>query len=179
MDIQVGLNSQEGAASGPPPQDRTPVAANGQKTMTNKRQQETQLKLLSTDPNSKDQMPAPLLSQQYRSGNQKFDMLRHQANKKLNSSEISDSALQPHLQNPQTQAGRAQPHLSGPVIHDVADFGSVNGPQLMVSEIRTNAVITLCKLMVAKGKQHLELQERLNFLKQLQIKTELSLRKTG
>ena len=106
-------------------------------------------------------------------------MLRHQANKKLNSSEISDSALQPHLQNPQTQAGLAQPHLSGPVIHDVADFGSVNGPQLMVSEIRTNAVITLCKLMVAKGKQHLELQERLNFLKQLQIKTELSLRKTG
>ena len=43
----------------------------------------------------------------------------------------------------------------------------------MVSEIRTNAVLNLFKLMVAKGKQHLELQEHLNYLKQLQIKTNM------
>ena len=45
-----------------------------------------------------------------------------------------------------------QPFIQAPVIHDHADYGSVNGPQLMVSEIRTNAVLNLFKLMVAKGK---------------------------
>lgn len=49
----------------------------------------------------------------------------------------------------------------------------------MVSEIRTNAVLNLFKLMVAKGKQHLELQEHLNYLKQLQIKTNMVYRQTG
>ena len=33
--------------------------------------------------------------------------------------------------------------------------------------------------MVTKGKQHLELQEHLNYLKQLQIKTDMVFRQTG
>jgi len=51
------------------------VSANGQKTVTNKRP-DSSLNLISTDSQAKDQIPQPMHSQQYKSGNQKFDMLR-------------------------------------------------------------------------------------------------------
>jgi len=41
----------------------------------------------------------------------------------------------------------------------------------MVSEVRTDAVLRLFKIMVTKGKTRLELAEHLNYLKNLQIKT--------
>ena len=56
--------------------------------------------------------------------------------------------------------------MQGAVIHDLADFaGSVNGPRLMISETKTNAALSLIKIMVFKGKQMLELSEYLNYLK--------------
>ena len=49
----------------------------------------------------------------------------------------------------------------------------------MVSEARTNAVISLFKIIVTKGKQQLELAEHLNYLKQLHVKTDMLFRQTG
>ena len=53
------------------------------------------------------------------------------------------------------------------------------GGPLVVSELRTNAVLSLFKIMVNKGKQRMELQEHLNYLKNLKIKTDLVRRQTG
>ena len=71
------------------------VSANGQKTVTNKRP-DSSLNLISTDPQAKDQIPQPMHSQQYKSGNQKFDMLREHLQiqaKKLNLSDLSETAF--------------------------------------------------------------------------------------
>ena len=69
------------------------VSSGGHKTATNKRQ-ETHLKLINTDTSQlKDKIPAPMHSQQYKSGYQKFDMLREHLNlkgQKLNLSDISE-----------------------------------------------------------------------------------------
>lgn len=50
---------------------------------------------------------------------------------------------------------------------------------MIVSELKTNAVLTLIKFMVFKGKQQLELNEHLNYLKQLKIKSDMVKRATG
>ena len=73
----------------------------------------------------------------------------------LNLSDISETTF--NLQQTAnsigiTQTGAIQPFIQAPVIQDVADFGNFNGPQLMISQERTNAVLSLFKVMIVKGK---------------------------
>ncbi len=56
------------------------MPSEGQKTATNVRRPDSQLKLINTDSQTKDKIPPPMHSQQYKSGNQKFDMLREHLN---------------------------------------------------------------------------------------------------
>lgn len=70
------------------------TSGGGQKTATNHRRPDSQLKLINTDSQTKDKIPQPMHSQQYKSGhNLKFDMLREHLNvqaMKMNLSDISE-----------------------------------------------------------------------------------------
>jgi len=80
-------------------------------------------------------------------------MLKDQLNPKgkhLNLSDVSEY----HNIHPNQTTQHVHPFFQGAtvVFQDAAELSSVYGPQLMVSETRTRAVLALFKIMVTRGK---------------------------